>query len=295
MDCSPLKTLPFELRMNIWEMVLNSEDGLNVALDKPKEYKSKKAMLTIHPLAIRATCAEIHEETRGVVFAVNDSWRFEIPKDRKLSKWSERLSRWHAQAGEKCLKAARAVEIDLGDWAIVGQMRPSTIPIACGESTGTAISEMWQLLPKPLRRTEIATTITLHLHWTSGIELDDDGGCQPFPAFTISTQMWTPRLTILRQHKRAMENYGSYARMFFRRFRDSWRDGCGPVPPFTRPPNYNVEGPRIYRELNLLEYTAKDVVYDIGALFSDESHVARCKIGEGSIWMQKLAMQNKGQ
>jgi len=112
MDNSPLKKLPLELRLEIYEMVFYAEDGVKVTLNKPVHEKERLPMENYasqpHFLALRSTCKEIAQETNDVVFKVNDFWTFVQPNDDSTA-WGKRLRQWCLHAGEECLERARNV------------------------------------------------------------------------------------------------------------------------------------------------------------------------------------------
>ena len=126
MDNSPLKRLPLELRLDIYERVLYAEE-VKVTLNKPIE-KAKRITLDEynhqpHPPAIRSICKEIAAETAGIVYKINDSWSFIQPDDDSTA-WGKRLQQWCRNAGEDCLKRAQNVQFDIGEW----DSRPKNYP-----------------------------------------------------------------------------------------------------------------------------------------------------------------------
>lgn len=259
---SLLFKLPIELRLDIYKRVLHREEGLKVRLDESKPIESD-------PLAIRSTCKQIYEETDGVVFAANDTWRFEYSdiRDERMQRCrDERLQRWCEQAGDRCLNRARAIELDLGTYVIGQPQEPDEDldeddPLNAPASWATERAiELYPQLPKPLKRLEVKTTLHMRLDWTDGMTLID-GSTQHFEPFKLSSTLWQAPKVIGTENDQALSEYCDDARQFFRSWRNSWRDGDSDldVLSFSNPQSYNREGPRIYKEMRELE-TAVEVI-----------------------------------
>lgn len=73
MDNSPLRKLPAELRLLIYEQTLTFEPALTVQL----LHDPGSHMTIRHGLEITTTCKEIHNECVNLVFKHN-TWRFDI-------------------------------------------------------------------------------------------------------------------------------------------------------------------------------------------------------------------------
>lgn len=272
MENSLLGRLPIELRLDIYERVLHSEEGVNVTL-KSSSGTENRPTESAHPLAIQAVCSDIYHETSGIVFAVNDVWRIKAP-EADVRDWIKCLRRWLAQADPRHLRKARAVELDLGTWK-TKRGGPSTCEDAATYSVATA-GAVWDSLPVALKRPEIETTIKLRVDWTDGIRLSD-GTVDKFAPYTIISRMWrAPKPAEILDDSawddKALGEYRDKAYESFRRYRTSWKDGRDDIPPFCCPPDYNEEGPRIYEEMKELERVAFDVEIQVVHFFHREMY-----------------------
>lgn len=139
MDNSPLRKLPIELRLNIYERALYVDGGVKVTLNRPQSKKRRLSMEQYasrpHPLALQSTCKAIADETAGLVFKVNTSWIFAQVDDDSTS-WGKRVQQWRQQAGERCLERAQSVQYDIGEWCSSVDCLPR------GKFTVTLLSEV---------------------------------------------------------------------------------------------------------------------------------------------------------
>lgn len=192
MDKSPLKRLPLELRLDIYEKILYAERA-KVTLNRPIEKEKRISLDTYtslpHPLAIRSTCKEIATETAGIVYKINDSWSFIQPDDDSTA-WGKRLRQWCGDAGKDCLQRVRNVQFDIGEW----DSRPKNYPR--GDLTRVLhaqIGSMYQNLPKQLRQCE--QTFKLSIKWSSGVKLAD-GSRDRLSKVTLVLPLWTDGVNI---------------------------------------------------------------------------------------------------
>jgi hypothetical protein len=234
MDESPLKRLPIELRLDIYERVLYTEEVVRVTLNKPINKKKRASMNTYnsqpHRLAIRSTCKEIAEETVGRVFKINDSWSF-VHMDDNSTAWGKRLRQWCRAAGEDCLQRARKVQFDIGEW----DSRPKSYPR--GDLTKVLhaqIGSMYQNLPKRLRQCD--QTFKLRLKWSSGVKLAD-GSRDRLDVVTLVLPLWSEIMSI----QWCLFEAATQARQALSKYDDTWYEGSvdGVVPAFVDPPEYD--------------------------------------------------------
>lgn len=189
MDSSPLRKLPIELRLDIYERVLFVDGGVKVTLKKPQSKKrrpSREAYASQpHILALHSTCREI-AETAGLIFRVNRSWIFAQMDDDSTS-WGKRVRQWSQQAGEQCLQRAQSVQYDIGGWCSSLHCYPR------GDTTASLLSvigSMYQNLPKQLRQCE--QTFKLRLNWSCAMpRCKKQGDRERSPPLTFVVPMWT--------------------------------------------------------------------------------------------------------
>jgi hypothetical protein len=236
MDDSPLKRLPLELRLEIYDRVLYAEAGVKVTLNKPFDEKKrlpmKKHTSKAHPLAIQFTCREIAKETADRVFKVNDSWSFLQTNDDSTA-WGKRLRQWCRNAGEDCLQRAQNVQFDIGEW----DSRPNKYPR--GDITKVLhaqIGSMYQNLPRQLRQCE--QTFKLRINWSSGVKLAD-GSKDPLNVVTLVLPLWTDCLHM----KRCIFDTACQAKKSLHKYDYTWHVGSadGSLPAFVDPPQYNKQ------------------------------------------------------
>lgn len=165
LDNSPLRRLPVELRLDIYERVLQRANGMKVTLNPPRKYRKK--ITKPHSLALRFTCKVIYRETTGIVFAINDTWRFSHPNDDSDA-WGKRAQAWFARAGPRCLQRAKAVQFDIGTWIVRSSGSQRRNPES---DVYSEVGSMYVQLPPELTRREIAHSIKLRIDWTEGITL----------------------------------------------------------------------------------------------------------------------------
>jgi hypothetical protein len=236
MDDSPLKRLPFEIRLDIYEKVLYAEAGVKVTLNQPinerkrlsmDEYTSKP-----HPLAVQSTCKEIAKETAGIVFKINDSWSF-VQMDDDSTAWGKRLRQWCRDAGDEFLQCARNVQFDIGQW----DSRRRYFPY--GDLTRllhAQIGSMYQNLPKQLRQCE--QTFKLRLKWSSGVK-SADGSRDRLTKVTLVLPLWTDGLNI----QGCVFDAACQAKAGLYKYDYTWHVGSvdRALPAFVDPPQYNKQ------------------------------------------------------
>lgn len=237
MDNSPLKRLPLELRLDIWDKVLYAETGVKVTLNKPINEKKRLAMNKYtskpHLLAITSTCKEIAEETALTVFKINDTWSF-VQMDDDSTAWGKRLRQWCRGAGEECLQRARNVQFDIGEW----DSRPDKYPR--GDITKVLhaqIGSLYQNLPRQLRQCE--QMFRLRLRWSSGVKLAD-GSRDRLNVVTLVLPLWTDGLNII---QRCVFDTARQARQGLYKYDYTWHVGSvdGGLPAFVDPPAYDKQ------------------------------------------------------
>jgi hypothetical protein len=263
MDNSPLKRLPFELRLDIYEKVLHTEEGVKVTLNKPPDQKKRLSMdeytSTPHPLAIQSTCKEIAKETAGIVFKINDSWSFVQMNDDSAA-WGKRLRQWCLHAGEDCLQCARNVQFDIGEW----DSRPAKYPR--GDLTRllhAQIGSMYQNLPKQLRQCE--QTFKLRLKWSSGVKLAD-GSRDRLTKVTLVMPLWTNGLNI----QGCVFDAACQAKAGLYKYDYTWHVGSvdRALPAFVDPPQYNKQlARRIGPERTTLLGLVSEIALSTGIAF----------------------------
>lgn len=251
MDNSPLRKLPLELRLDIYERAFHAEEGVKVTLNKAVDEKKRPSQdehnSKPHLLALRSTCKEIANETAAIVFKVNDSWNFVQPDDDSTA-WGKRVQQWSQKAGDKCLERAKAVQFDIGRL----DSRPSRCPR--GDITKPflcQVGSLYQNLPKQLRQCE--QSFKLRIRWSSGVELvdgsrdrlDDITLVRPMLADDDLRTVSCEFEAIIQSHY-AMGKYG-----------DTWYLGnkkCK-VLPFCDPPEYDMQLQRqiVHERKSLIE------------------------------------------
>lgn len=194
MDNSPLRLLPLELRLDIYERVLHAEQGVKVTLNQPARYQRKRLSRHAyarqpHALAIQSTCKQIAHETVGLVFDVNDSWSF-VHMDDNSAAWGTRVRKWCQSAGEECLNRARDVQFDIGTWDSRADRRPRGY---ISDMLYSEICSMYQNLPKQLRQCE--QSFKLRIRWKGDIALVD-GVAHNVSPLTLVLRMWKSRAEI---------------------------------------------------------------------------------------------------
>lgn len=236
MDNSPLKRLPLELRLDIYENVLYAEAGVRVTLNKPIDEKKRLILYKYsskpHTLAIRSTCKEIAKEAADVVFKINDSWTFVQMNDDSTA-WGKRLRQWCRNAGEDCLQRAQNVQFDIGEW----DSRPNKYPR--GDITKVLhaqIGSLYQNLPRQLRQCE--QTFKLRIKWSSGVKLAD-GSRDRLNVVTLVIPLWTDDLSI----QRCVFEAASQARSGLHKYDYTWHVGSvdGSLPAFVGPPQFDKQ------------------------------------------------------
>ena len=236
MDISPLKRLPLELRLKIYDKVLYAEAGVKVTLNRPIDENKRLPMDRYtskpHPLAIMSTCKEIAEEAAGTIFKINDFWSF-VQTDDNSTAWGKRVRRWCRVAGDECLKRARNVQFDIGQW----DSRPNKYPR--GDITKVLhaqIGLMYQNLPRQLRQCE--QSFKLRLKWSSGVKLAD-GSRDRLNPVTIVLPLWTDGLYI----QKCIFDTACQARKGLWKCDYTWHVGFadGSLPAFVDPPHYNEQ------------------------------------------------------
>jgi hypothetical protein len=255
MDNSPLKKLPLELRLEIYEMVFYAEDGVKVTLNKPVHEKKHLPLENYasrpHFLALRSTCKEIAQETNDVVFKVNDFWTFVQPNDDSTT-WGKRLRQWCLHAGEECLQRAQDIEFDIGQW----DSRPQWYPR--GDITillHAQIGSMYQNLPKQLRQCK--QSFKLRIRWSSGVKLAD-GSRDRLNVVTLILPLWTDDLCI----QEWVFEAASQARKGLYKYDDIWHMGSkdGKIRPNCEPPRYDKQlEQRIIPERTTLNMLAHEI------------------------------------
>jgi hypothetical protein len=236
MDNSPLKRLPLELRLDIYEMVLYNDAGVKITLNKPIDEKKRLPMDKYtskpHPLAIQSTCKEIAKETAGIVFKINDIWSFAHTDDDNTA-WGKRVRQWCRVAGEDCLQRAEHVQFDIGEW----DSRPRWYPR--GDLTKVLhaqIGSMYQNLPKQLRQCE--QTFKLRIKWSSGVKLAD-GSTDGLRKVTLVLPLWTDSVNI----QGCVFDAACQAKEGLYGYDYTWHVGSrdGRLPAFVDPPQYNKQ------------------------------------------------------
>lgn len=236
MDNSPLKRLPLELRLDIYEKVLYAEAGVRVTLNKPIDEKKRLPLYKYsskpHPLAIRSTCKEIAKEAADIVFKINDSWTFVQMNDDSTA-WGKRLRQWCRNAGEDCLQRAQNVQFDIGEW----DSRPNKYPR--GDITKVLraqIGSLYQNLPRQLRQCE--QTFKLRIKWSSGVKLAD-GSRDCLNLITLVIPLWKDNLSI----QGCVFEAASQARSGLHNNDYTWHVGSvdGSLPAFVDPPQYSKQ------------------------------------------------------
>lgn len=264
MDHSPLRRLPLELRLDIYEKVLYAEAGVKVTLNKPIDDSERLPMDKYtsrpHPLAIQSTCKEIAKETAGIVFKINDSWSFVQMNDDSTA-WGKRLQQWCRDAGDDCLLRARNVRFDIGEW----DSRPAKYPR--GNLTRVLhaqIGSMYQNLPKQLRQCE--QTFKLQLKWSSGVKLAD-GSRDRLTKVTLVLPLWTDGgLNI----QGCVYDAASQAKAPLYKYDSTWYMGSvdRALPAFVDPPQYNKQlKRRIGPERNMLLGLVSEIALSTGIAF----------------------------
>jgi hypothetical protein len=195
MDKSLLARLPAELRLDIFERALYAEKGVKITLNKPVSPEMKRLSMRTyvrqpHPLAIKATCKEIANETVGLVFKANDSWSF-VTMDDDSTAWGMRLRRWCQRIPSKqFLDSARLVQFDIGAWDSFPSRRPrGSIRMLMYRQIGA----MYQNLPKQLWQCE--QEVKLRINWSSGAKRADGSRSSPSPIILI-VPLWTTKANI---------------------------------------------------------------------------------------------------
>lgn len=194
MDNSPLRKLPLELRLNIYERALYVDGGVKVTLNRPRSKKRRlsreKYASRPHPLALQSTCKAIANETADLVFKVNTSWIFAQMDDDSTS-WGKRLQQWRQQAGEKCLERAHSVQYDIGEWCSNVECFPRG---KLSVMLLSAVGAMYQNLAKQLRQCE--QTFKLRLNWSCpSDQTKKAGGKDRASPLTFLVPIWTdPRI-----------------------------------------------------------------------------------------------------
>lgn len=255
MDNSPLRRLPLELRLDIYEKVLYAEAGVKVTLNKPIDEKKRlpvdKYTSKPHPLAVVSACKEIARETADTVFKINDSWSFVQMNDDSTA-WGKRLRKWCRVAGDQCLQRARNVQFDIGEW----DSRPNKYPRGdISKVLHAQIGSLYQNLPRQLRQCE--QTFKLRIKWSSGVKLAD-GSRDRLNVITLVTPLWTDNLSL----RRCVFEAASQARSGLHKYDYTWHVGSvdGSLSAFVDPPQYNkqLEG-RIGPERNTLIRLASEI------------------------------------
>lgn len=267
MESTFLRLLPAELRLAIYVEVL-SVDTVTVTLDKPSD-RIKRCANTgkADLLAIRATCKAIYLETEGLMFKVNDSWRFVHPNDDTRS-WGKRVQAWCSNTGALALQRTKAVQFDIGAWITCPDGPQRQLP---GDDATREVGAMFSELPVVLRRPSVKQSIRLDLDWTDGISLGF-GRRNLFSNLTLIVPMWARREEILSVMSQQIEKHGRRAHSAFRYYRDCWQYGSdeGYGVPLSFPPEYNHQGPKIYRELRTAQELAIVLKYGLARFFSDD-------------------------
>jgi hypothetical protein len=236
MDNSPLKRLPLELRLDIYEKVLYAEAGVKVILNKPIDERSRLSMdkytSNPHPLAIQSTCKEIAKETAGIVFNTNDSWSF-VQMDDDSAAWGKRLRKWCRDAGEEFLERARNVQFDIGQWNSRLRYLPHRGP---HKFLHRQISSMYQNLPKQLRQCE--QTFKLRIKWSSGVRLAD-GSKDRLSVVKLVLPLWTDGPNT----QGCVFDAACQAKESLYKYDYTWHVGSrnGETPAFVDPPQYNKQ------------------------------------------------------
>jgi hypothetical protein len=255
LDNSPLKKLPLELRLDIYERVFYAEEAVKVTLNKPVPEKKRPTMdkyasLT-HFLALRATCKEVAQETANIVLKVNDSWAFVQPNDDSTA-WGKRLRQWCNNAGEACIQRARNIQLDIGQWDSRPRWHPRGDLVM---SLHTQIGSMYQNLPKQLRQCE--QSFKLRIRWSSGIKMAD-GSRDHLNVVTLVVPLWTTGMCI----QACVWDAASQAREGLHKHDDTWYMGSrdGKIRPFSDPPRYDEQLARkIGPERNALHGLAHEI------------------------------------
>ncbi|KAK3686761.1 hypothetical protein LTR37_019511 [Vermiconidia calcicola] len=119
MDNSPLRTLPAELRNNIYELVLYRPECIAISKENGRLQLQSEHQFE-HITALTATCSEIRGEASPIFFAIN---RFKLLTDqfsrkRSLSDIEARgrafLLRCAKSIGQRNIQSLRHVEIHIG-------------------------------------------------------------------------------------------------------------------------------------------------------------------------------------
>lgn len=247
MDNSPLKRLPLELRLDIYDKVIYAE-VFKVTLNKPIENEKRISLGTFtslpHPLAIRFTCKEIATETAGIVYKINNSWSFVQPDDDSTT-WGKRLRQWCSNAGEHCLQRARNLQFDIGEWG----SRPKHYPRGdLAKVLHAQIGSMYQNLPKQLRQCE--QTFKLRIDWSSGVKMAD-GSRDRLSKVTLILPLWTDGVNI----QGGVFDAACQAKERLYKYDYTWHMGArnGEVPTLVDPPRYeNQLARRIDSERSML-------------------------------------------
>ena len=256
MDNSPLKHLPLELRLDIYDKVLYAEEGVKVTLNQPvgdrnrltrEEHASEP-----HFLSLRSTCKQIAKETAGTVFKINDSWTFAQTNDDSTV-WGKRLRLWCHYAGEACLQRAQYVQFDIGEW----DSRPKSYPRGdIIKLLHYQIGSMYQNLPRQLRQCE--QSFKLRIRWSSGVKLAN-GSRDRLKVVTLILPLWTDDLII----QSCVSDAASQANGGLLEYDYTWHVGSrdGEVPPFVDPPRYDQQ---LARKIAPERSTLMGLAYEIG-------------------------------
>lgn len=248
MDNSPLRKIPLELRLIIYERALYFDGGVKVTLNRPLSKKRRlsreKYASRPHTLALQSTCKAIAEETADLVFKVNTSWIF-VHMDDDSTSWGDRLQKWRQQAGERCLERAQSVQYDVGEWCSSVECFPH------GRFTTMLLSEvgaMYQNLPKQLRQCE--QTFKLRVNWSCPIDKTKKDGRRDRPSpLTLVVPIWTDPKTIEAAFPRAHDHNA-----LLNEYRDSYWEAADEDMPLCSSPTEFSENFRKNAHIDLMRF-----------------------------------------
>lgn len=110
MEASPLGRLPAELRNEIYWLVLEAQDPIQIYCVNKDFFQARRV-----PLAITATCRAIRSESLGIFYASNT---FELHPELRADPEAVEvvdLCAWVRAIGIKNFKLAKSVTIDVGE------------------------------------------------------------------------------------------------------------------------------------------------------------------------------------
>lgn len=115
METSPLFKLPGEIRNRIYELALYQPSGLTIRIltGEPRLLNLDNAA---NPIALAATCRQLHRECTSLTYFLNKFTLIAAPKGQRydLEIWQKGLHAWLRQIGDANRRLLKDIEIDIG-------------------------------------------------------------------------------------------------------------------------------------------------------------------------------------